>query len=188
MTFLLSCALWGSIYNQRNSIRVLIQSTSQAKYRYKVKNTLICFIISVSVYWSAFMASSVITTSCELKRSFVRSDINVSFLDGNISSFMNMECKWIRITQEILSHLQQLLMPFLFAILFYSICFNVITIRDYYKTKFVLLKGSCNSQILRAFLKEYVDIMKYAETFSETFSLPLFWFVWNVMCTYRWHF
>lgn len=182
LTFLLSCALWWSIYNRRNSIRVLIQSISQVKYRYKVKNTLILFIVSVSVYWFAFMASSVITTSCELKRSFVRSDINASFVDGNISFFMNMECKWIRFIQEILSHLQQLLMPFLFAILFFTVCFNVIKILDYYKTEFVLLKESCNSQILRAFLKEYVDIMKYAETISETFSLPLFWFVWNVMC------
>lgn len=182
ITYLLSCVLWWSIYNQRNFIRLLIQSISQVNNRYKLENTLIYFIIGGTIYWSAIIASLVIVTSCDLKRSSVRSDINVSSVNGNASFFMSFECRWIRIIQETLSHAQQLLMPFLFAILYFSICFNVIKILDYYKSKFVSMKENCDRQMLHSFLKEYVVIIKYVDKISEIFSLPLLWFVWNVMC------
>lgn len=181
--YLLSCALWWSIYNQRNSIRLLIQLISKVNNRYKLKNTLIYFIIGMIIYWFVLIVSSIIFTSCELNSSSALSDTNVSSFSGNASSAISFECKWILTIKEVLSHVQQLLMPFLFIILYFSICFNVIKILHFYKTKLMSMEENGGSQILRTLLKESIDVIKCTNSILKTFSLSLLWFVSNVMCS-----
>lgn len=180
---LLPCALWWSIYNERNSMRLLIQLLSHVKERYKIfKKSLKIFVFGAIIYWSAFTVSLIITSGCILERSFIHSNNNMSSTNGNTDIFLNVECKWRNITREFILHLQELLMPLLFSILYFTVCYTMIKILDCYQKTLLQLNVDSDSQILLAFLKEYLVIVKCAEKFADIFSLPLLWFVWQVMC------
>lgn len=172
----LPCGLWWSIFNRRNSIRLLIKFILQAEeIRKQLKKSFIFFIVA-TIYWSAFMISSVITAV--VRCSSIYSNNN-AILDDDKNSFF---CQWRNITKDIILHLQLQLMPFLFAILYFSICINMIKIFDDYLKTLVKLQDRCDGRILHTFLKDYVEIVKYAEKFAKIFSLPLLWFVWHVLC------
>lgn len=177
-TFLnfLPCALWWSIFNRRNSIRALMKFVFQAKERHKqLKNSFI-FFIGATIYWSAFMISSFMTPVVQC--SLIYFNNNATLAIGKNSLW----CHCRNFLKDIILHLQLQLMPFLFAILYFSICINIIKIFDDYLKTLVKLSGDCDGQFLDAFLKEYVDIVKHAESVAKIFSLPLLWFVLHVLC------
>lgn len=180
---LLPCSLWWSIYNERNSVRLLIQLILHVKERYKIFNkTLKIFIFGAIIYWLTFTVSSIITSGCILERSFIHSNNNISSNSGNNSFLLNVKCKWKNITRESMLHLQELLMPFFFAILYFTICYAINKILDCCHKTLLQLNVGYDSQIVLAFLKEYIEIVKCAEKFADIFSLPLLWFIWQVMC------
>lgn len=55
-------------------------------------------------------------------------------------------------------------------------------ILDCYQKTLLQLNVGYDNQILLTFLKEYIEIVKCAEKLADIFSLPLLWFVWQVMC------
>lgn len=179
---LLPCALWWSIYNERNSLRLLIQLILHIKDRCKAPfKCLNTFAFTATIYLSTFTVSSIIISGCKLERSSIHSNNNIS-INANTSFSLNIKCKWASITKESMLHLQELLMPCFFSILYFSICYAINKILDCYQKTLLQLNIGCDSQILLAFLKEYIEIVKCAEKFADIFSLPLFWFVWQMMC------
>lgn len=175
------CVLWWSIFKERNSIRLLLRFMLQVKQRHiQLKKSFKNFIIGATMYWSAFMIFTICLTL--VRHNLIYSDTNLSFACGNSSFCMNIERQWRDITKHCILHEQELLMPFLFSIMYFSLCCNMINIFDYYLNTLMQLNNGCDSQILRIFLIEYEQVVKYAKTFSNIFSLPLLWFVFYVIC------
>lgn len=175
------CFLWWSIFKQRNSIRFLLQFMLQVKQRHiQLKNSSKNFIIGAIMYWSTFMIFSLFMTL--VRHNLIYSDKDISFSWGHSSFCTNSECRWRNITKLCLFHAQELLMSFLFFIMYFSLCCNIINILEYYIKTLKQLYDSCSSQILRTFLMEYEQVVKFAKAFSSIFSLPLLLFVCYVMC------
>lgn len=181
LLILLPCVMWWSVYNHRSAIRFLVEFILQIKEKHtQLKYFSKLFIISATTYWSALMISPVV--SRVVKHSLFYSNQNTSFANTTNSSCMNISCHWKNITKEFVLQQQQRLMPFLFFILYFSICNNVIKILDYNAKTLVKLNENYDSRIIRTFFKNYLEILKFAEKLAESFSLPLLWFVWHAMC------
>lgn len=172
----LPCAMWWSLFKNRNSIRLLIKFLLQTKKRRThLKNSFI-LIIAFTIYWFSFMTSLIITAA--IRCNLIYSNNNAILANDENSVW----CQWRHITKHIILHLQLELMPFLFAILYFSICINMIKIFDDYIKTLVKLKCNCNVRNLHVFLGDYVELVKYAGKFGKIFSVPLLWFVWHVLC------
>lgn len=181
LLILLPCVMWWSIFNHRSAIRFLVEFILQVKEKHtQLKYFSKLFIISATAYGSAFIISPVV--SRVIKCNLFYSDENTSFANTTNSSCMNTNCHWKSIAKDFILQQQQRWMPFLFFILYFSICNNIIKIFDYYTKTLVKLNENCDSQIIRTFLKDYLEKLKYTEKLAENFSLPLLWFVWHAMC------
>lgn len=175
------CVLWWSIFKQRNSIRFLLQFILKLKERHiQLKNSSKNFIIGAIMYWSTFMIFTLFMTL--VRHNLIYSDKDISFSWGQSSFCTNSECRWRNITKLIIFHAQELLMSFLFFIMYFSLCCNIINILNYYIKTLTQLHDGFDSRILHTFLKEYEQVVKFAKTFSNIFSLPLLLFVCHVMC------
>lgn len=122
------------------------------------------------------MASSIITAA--IRCNLIYSNNNAILAKDEISLW----CQWRHLTKHIISHLQLELMPFLFAILYFSVCINMIKIFDDYIKTLVKLKFNCDVRILHDFLEDYLKLVKYTGKFDKIFSVPLLWFAWHVLC------
>lgn len=175
------CALWWSIYNQRNAIWFVIQFILKVKENNKeLKNSLKIVIISATVYWFVFTAFSGIIAGCVLERCFIYSDANIT--DCNSTFHINIKCELKKTTKDFFIHIQQLLMPFFFSILYFSISYNMAKILKLYQKRISEQNACYETEILFHILKEYIDLTKNAEKFAELFSLPLLWFSLQVIC------
>lgn len=124
---LLPCTLWWSIYNERNSVRLLVQLILHIKDRCKAPfKCLNTFAFTATIYLSTFTVSSIIISGCKLERSSIHSNKNISSINANTSFSLNIKCKWANITKESMLHLQELLMPFFFFcfVFFYLLCYK----------------------------------------------------------------
>ena len=183
LMFLLPCSLWWSLYSRRNDIRLLMQFISKIKGHFiQPQRNLKLFIIGAIIYWSIFMISSFVTSNPVARCIFLYYNKNVSFIGSNSSISEYNLCYWRKAIKDIFLHIQELLMPFLFSILYFAVCYNFIKIFKYYLAKITDQHDCCDKEILRLILIEYVKGVKYVERFAIIFTLPLFWFSWHVVC------
>lgn len=177
---LLPCFMWWSVFNHRSAIRFLMEFILQVREKHtQLKHFSKLFVISATTYLFALMISPVL--SRVVKHSLFNSNENTNFANSTNSSCMNISCHWKNITKEFLLQQHQRLMPFLFFILYFSICHNVIKVFDYHTKTLVKLNDNCDIQTMRTFFKNYLETLKYVEKLAKSFSLPLLWFVWHAM-------
>lgn len=191
------CALWWSVYIHKNSITFLIQKVLHSKKKCENAREFSNLIIVISIiYWLFLILFMAVTAafregdscSVEINSNTTKDKAVENMTDENTcNTTTSVSFKSNVFIKELIQFIQQLLLHFLFAILYMTIGCNLIKCLKFYQNKLSQLHESNGEQPLRMDLQEYLSVLKSAETFAEIFSIPTFFFILQMilqLCIY----
>lgn len=167
LMFILPCIIWWLIRRQKYSIKyIILQLVHFKRRRNDKKNSLI--VIVNSLLLTPFLIILVMTV------------VNICSNENLALSNHTIHCRKQDFLRRFSMISQQFFIPMLFSILYFAICYNLTENFKYYKGKFDNLYNNPNEKILHISLREFLEVIKCAEKFSDLFSTPSFILLWQV--------